>query len=557
MSIAQALDTSEGLVYNGRGIMVQSAKSGYAPAKKTPLVDPDAIIYVRDEDLDANGHLKQERRGMVEPLVLRVGAGDWIKVSLHNRLSGNEDVFKAASCESAGKQGVPFAGAYSDMSLCASKSVGLHPQLVAFDVARASGINVGANPSDTAAPGETKEFLWYAGDLSPMPDGKMRATPQELGAVNLMPSDPIVHFYHGLFGSLVIEPEGSTWIEDSDYRASATVFKKDGSPFRDFVLQVTDDPAMQLSTVPLYGSGNPMSGVNYRSEPMFYRYGARLDGALGSSAPKNWAQLTLADENTLAGGFWPLVDTHDSLANALVGGDPQTPIFRAPAGMPVRFRLLAAGGTGDNQQNFELTGHVWQDEPYTHGSTEIGYNPKASWTGTQGGYGPSSHYDVVIAAAGGAFHVPGDYLYRSWAMEQYQNGLWGVFRVAPSTPGRPYPDTVAIDSVVAAKGVFRVSGANTIVPASRTFAKQVTISVPGQAANAPAQSRVAAVDAQGRWSAELVGPVPPLLQVVSDGEGVAAYRTGNEAKLLQRPGPTPIRKLTRPSRKHGRERSAP
>jgi hypothetical protein len=559
VSIAQALGTSEGLVYNGRGIMVKSsgAKSGYAPAAETPLVDPDAIIYVRDEDLDADGHLKPERRSSVEPLVLRAGAGDWIKVSLHNRLDGNENVFKMARCESAAKASVSFSNAYSNISLCASKSVGLHPQLVAFDVAVSSGINVGTNPSDTAAPGETKEFLWYAGDLSPMPDGKMRATPQELGAVNLMPSDPLVHFYHGLFGSLVIEPEGSTWIEDSDYRASATVFKRDGSLFRDFVLQATDDPAVQLEGQSLYAAGNPLSGVNYRSEAMLYRYGQRLSSAIAPQDPRDWRKLSAADEGVLAGPFWSNVDTHASFSNALVGGDPQTPIFRAPAGMPVRFRLLAAGGTGDNQQTFELAGHVWQDEPYTHGSTEIGYNPKASWTGTQGGYGPSSHYDVVIASAGGAFQVPGDYLYRSWAMEQYQAGLWGVFRVAPSTPGRPYPDTVAIDSVVADKGVFRVIGANTIVPASRTFAKQVTISVPGQAANAPAQSVAAAVDAQGRWSAELVGPVPPLFQVVSDGEGVAAYRTGNEATLLKSPGPTPIRKMTRPSRKHGRDRSAP
>ena len=35
-----------------------------------------------------------------------------------------------------------------------SQQVGLHPQLVAFDVTKANGINVGFNPHSTVGPGK-------------------------------------------------------------------------------------------------------------------------------------------------------------------------------------------------------------------------------------------------------------------------------------------------------------------------------------------------------------------------------------------------------------------
>ena len=45
------------------------------------------------------------------------------------------------------------------------------------------------------------------------------ATPIEFGATNLISSDPIKHSNKGAIGSLIIEPQGSTWIEDELARA--------------------------------------------------------------------------------------------------------------------------------------------------------------------------------------------------------------------------------------------------------------------------------------------------------------------------------------------------
>lgn len=48
------------------------------------------------------------------------------------------------------------------------------------------------------------------------------------------------------------------------------------------------------------------------------------------------------------------------------------------------------------------------------------------------------HFDVVLDGAGGAFRVPGDYLYRTFQSFQFDGGMWGLFRVEPlrDNPGQ-------------------------------------------------------------------------------------------------------------------------
>jgi hypothetical protein len=241
--------------------------------------------------------------------------------------------------------------------------------------------------------------------------------------------------------------------------------------------------------------------------------------------PADWGNLSPGDLGVLAGFPFTALDTTRGLSNTLVAGDPQTPIFRAPAGMPVRFRLVDPGGIGDNQQVFELTGHVWQEEPYTQSSTVIGHNPLSQWRGTTDAYGPTSHYNVVLDSAGGANRVPGDYLYRSWTANQYQVGLWGLFRVGPAAcqPGpRACPDTVTISAVEAAGKGFTVRGVNTVSPAvspaKRTFAPSVTIAWGGGRVKVP-------VGADGRWAWSGPGSIPQTLTATSAYGGVAVWQS--------------------------------
>jgi hypothetical protein len=106
---------------------------------------------------------------------------------------------------------------------------------------------------------------------------------------------------------------------------------------------------------------------------------------------------------------------------------PQTPTFCASAGQPVRFRVVQPGA--DTDQMVEIHGHSWQQEPYTRGGLSIGNNPASQQLGTQV-ISANDRLDIVLDSAGGAFRVPGDYLYHSF-MNQLA-GMWGLFRVLPA-----------------------------------------------------------------------------------------------------------------------------
>ena len=376
------------------------------------LHDPTAIMYVRSTDIDpATGKLKA---GVpVEPLILRANAGDCIELSLRNALPASlEDL--------PGFSTLPMiVEKFNNNQIKPSNHVGLHAQLVAYEMHESDGANVGLNPVQTVAPGEVRDYKWYAGDIRMNGTTKV-ATPIEFGATNLISSDPIKHSNKGAIGSLIIEPQGATWIEDANSRAQATVSKTDGTSFREFILQFQTDINLRRSelqgdaaAVPnVAGEEDPedsgQKALNYRAEPLWKRLGYEPDLPL---------------EQTRA------FDYTNSLSNSQVGGDPVTPVFTAKAGTPVRFRVLNSNGHARNNV-FQVHGHIWQQEPYVNNSTQIGNNPLSEWKGAQQGHGASNHMDAVpVNGAGGARRVTGDYLYRTQSSFQFDNGLWGIFRV--------------------------------------------------------------------------------------------------------------------------------
>lgn len=449
------------------GKLVYNARSGFAGA----LSDPDALMYVQRADLDpSTGKL---RPGVpVEPLILRATAGDCVKVTLENRLP-------ARVTDRAGYNALPgivpksrsVEGGmvtFNNNDLTPSSNVALHPQLVQYDVTRSDGATAGLNPSQTVAPGGSRTYTWYAGtvDLRRQADGtmKMVAIPEELGAVNLLPADRIKGPSKGLVGALIVEPSGASWTLDPDSRAQATVrFDALGGrqEFREFVAVLQDDLnlrytggdcppdeaslvcavqdiASESGGVPEDVEDSGQKGVNYRTEPLWNRFGF---------APAT----TFGDPDVL-----DRPDLHKAYSNDLVGGDPQTPVFRAtPTIQSARLRLLQPGGHTRGHV-FTVQGHAWQREPYVLGDASsqqiawtfhadptnlfgadpdggAGHNLVGWWTGTQGGISAGSHFDLVLRP-GGRAKVQGDYRYGDAASFGNLSGLWGVMRVGRSAP---------------------------------------------------------------------------------------------------------------------------
>jgi hypothetical protein len=191
--------------------------------------------------------------------------------------------------------------------------------------------------------------------------------------------------------------------------------------------------------------------INYRTEPLDYRF-----------ADPAWLQ----NLNALA----PL-GISKALSNAQVLADPQTPVFVARAGQPLRMRMVHPAGI--NEQVFTMHGHVWQEEPYVDGSKSIGRNPLSQSQGSRDAFGANIAFDAVIEKAGGAAGVPGDYLYRTFIGSIFQSGLWGLLRVAP-----PVQDVVTItrfSNPKETKGQVLIAGTATVDPDTGGIADKVTI----------------------------------------------------------------------------------
>ncbi len=138
-----------------------------------PLHDPTAILFVRESDLDTNGTLMP---GMpLEPLVLRAAAGECIQVVLHNRLpKGRRNMPDLDGLTSLSgiihRDDNDASGSvttFNNNLVRPSNRIGLHSQLLHYNVQTSDGNNVGVNKIGTIRPNEQHVYQWYAGVLEP------------------------------------------------------------------------------------------------------------------------------------------------------------------------------------------------------------------------------------------------------------------------------------------------------------------------------------------------------------------------------------------------------
>ncbi|HLX07507.1 MAG TPA: hypothetical protein VKY89_06555 [Thermoanaerobaculia bacterium] len=343
-----------------------------------------------------------------------------------------------------------------------SLQVGLRPQLVTTDPRFSDGTNAGFNPPQTAPPGGSVAYTWYAGHIEPEyvdqnNQVETKYIPIEFGAANLLPADPMNQALHGLFGGLVIEPQGATWDPGTGVRAHVHYSDEytGDHTFHEFIVFTSDDTNL--------AGGNNL--INYSTEPL-------------NNPPSRFCDSTCSASNLscVLNTTAPLFCKTGTTC-APCSFTPVTPTFVAQVGEEVRFRLLHPGGTNTNEV-FELAGHTYLQTPYetppvpavgceaptTHtnlfASARMGeknlcgsleFLPKektyrdvktgewgeslSEWKASRPMHGPSNHYDVLIHEAGGPFHQCGDYLYRSYPADHFNLGIWGLLRVDGCKPG--------------------------------------------------------------------------------------------------------------------------
>ncbi len=258
-------------------------------------------------------------------------------------------------------------------------------------------------------------------------------TPIEYGAISLINfGDVIKHSSHGGIAALIVEPRNAILPDSSTLtsQASARIEMPDPKQsFREFVLLFQDDLSLQQNGQPMPNhrmaddaEDTGQKGFNYRTEPLWARNGVGTSGA-------DFNDLNRVD-------YSDSLSSLKNIAPCIRPCDPKTPVFEAPAGSNVRFRLVHPGGHS-RQHAFALYGHNWDYQPWIKHSTQLWdgngdsgdkTKPLTARVGAIGGIGPSRHLNI-LTQAGGHCAVPGDYLFRVQEQFQFHGGMWGIFRV--------------------------------------------------------------------------------------------------------------------------------
>jgi hypothetical protein len=389
--------------------------------------DPNGLMYVLQEDLAAI----RDGTKQPEPLVLRANAGDCIEVTLRNDLDRTKLVPHCFEAIEPGQLATTAGTTFPDcideppnnevnvpgfQPFFVDNRVSLNPQGVNYHIG-SDGANVGLNFNTTVAPGESILYRWYA--------------PDEFGLGMLHDRGDVQnHLHHGLYGGLIIEPRGSSFLNPktgAPIRSGqeAVIVDPNGPDFRENVVLMNSDLALfrnngdpvpdnvDIAVGPSQEANDPEDqgefSINYRNEPWNHRIADNPDVSL--------------------------------VFSSLVHGDPDTPLFRAYPGDNVRFRVGQAVGD-PRSTGFALHGHKWRRSPA---------DPQSQIAAFQGQFNPTVRYNIhleraVFGGAGGPGKFPGDYLYRSGTfLRHLPGGQWGIFRVlgtrAPDV--FPLPDNPA------------------------------------------------------------------------------------------------------------------
>ncbi len=133
------------------------------------------IFALRDEVVDADsgkalgmklqpGNVRLQSDKRPRPLVLRVNEGDCLHVNFRNLLAPMPDRSQKIFKDPIAKE--PDEKVATDLPIetegTVTRSASTHVNGLDYTSIDADGANIGNNTSSLAAPGETKQYTWYA-----------------------------------------------------------------------------------------------------------------------------------------------------------------------------------------------------------------------------------------------------------------------------------------------------------------------------------------------------------------------------------------------------------
>jgi manganese oxidase len=274
--------------------------------------------------------------GVTEPLVVHINVGDCLSVTFTNQRVLARASFSVGELAKAGAS---------------------------------SGVNVGFDPEQTAAPGGRLTYKLYADNVS-----------VEAALISDFGGDATGKI--GLYGAIVVAEPGAWFTNPTTGARTMTGAIVDahvpGKPgYRDDTLLLMDtDPQIGSDFMPYPIKVDGLTLVNYKNA------GRRTDDFSGTVA---------------------------------------TPTLQAYVGDPMKIHVLSTPGS-EQPHVFRAGGLSWLRDPYMPGSQEVAAQGMAPYQG----------FDVhIIGGAGGRGGQAGDFFYGDNRRPFTEGGMWGVIRVLP------------------------------------------------------------------------------------------------------------------------------
>lgn len=349
---------------------------------------------------------------LVVPLVLRAAKGDTIEIKLTNEIEGR-------------KVGIHLVGPGTTIP--------------------SDGTNIWDNPSSLADHNQTQNYRWkceHEGVFVFHDAGDFRGDEKGTNA-------------HGLFGALVVEPEGSRWTDPEDknlpfysglyadvhQQTDAVINTAPKAPyprrdnltppnanaltdayppaqtsFREYVIFIHDephwdsphtelkqnpcDPVQSQEQIAHEHTAGSLMPISYRAEPMISR------------ERKLWKRMEagLIDPNNI-------VVNEEQHHSCWMFGEPATPVLKAYLGDPVRIRLVHAGVKETHV--FHLHVYEWN---------AVAGNPKTNIIDAITISPQTAHTIQPFYGAGNRQMVPGDVIWHCHLYPHFHHGMWGIFR---------------------------------------------------------------------------------------------------------------------------------
>jgi len=352
------------------------------------------------ESLDVTRVSYGLRKDLIQPIVLRANLGDCLRVNLTNRLDTDEPV-------------------------------SMHLLGLSHTAMNAGGA-VGNNPDSYSYPGQT---VTYEIPIPRDPNAERAYYFHSHGAGRQQQN-------MGLFGAIVAEPAGATYLDVETGEPLDTVTgsnweaiivdpnagnRPDGKNFREFVLfyheigdeGFTDIRDQDNKKIPLVdevaGVYRPAArALNYRSEP--FRRRLELDKKINNDKTKHGKSQ----------GY-----------GSYMFGDPATPTPRSYVGEGVKTRLVHGGSEVFHVHHLHGGGDRWRRNPnadpnndFWKGLTKIPDPNLTSIHLDSQSIGPGTSYNLEHeCGAGGCQQGVGDFLFHCHIGHHYLAGMWSFWRV--------------------------------------------------------------------------------------------------------------------------------